>query len=276
MLRKKSIFRNVTSFPNNSMCTYIHIFFFTRPIQTLNHSLYYYYITPVGEIPVWVETRNSLKNGMLDGFNRFYLSPTIPINTRYRYYYYTVTPMSIDIVHSILFSLSLFLSLSLSPFLSLSTLIVSSLSKEFVSHGSQRDGRHFYSSRKIKACPITSPDSHEYFICIISRHAPPLHTFTRTLVHVSHHLRRIFTRSFFSSFFYHPGIHASWNSSGIVSRSCCRKYGPVSVCGWIARVECKRTRNANRTRIGIQDGCVHEGERERERERERGRGSVCV
>ena len=120
MLRKKSIFRNVTSFPNNSMCTYIHIFFFTRPIQTLNHSLYYYYITPVGEIPVWVETRNSLKNGMLDGFNRFYLSPTIPINTRYRYYYYTVTPMSIDIVHSILFSPPSFLSLSLSVSLSLS------------------------------------------------------------------------------------------------------------------------------------------------------------
>lgn len=47
-----------------------------------------------------------------------------------------------------------------------------------------RGWHHFYSSRKIKACPIASPDNHEYFIRIISRRAPPphVHTYARTRV----------------------------------------------------------------------------------------------
>lgn len=68
-----------------------------------------------------------------------------------------------------------------------------------------RGWHHFYSSRKIKACPIASPDNHEYFIRIISRRAPPphVHTYAGTRVPIS-----------LSPFFLHP-FKPSCDSSSI-------------------------------------------------------------
>lgn len=191
--------------------------------------LYYHYITQY-QI-AGLKPRNREKSRVLNRFYRCYLSSTIQSDK------YTLSILFCNRTVSTIPSIDLtLLFLSSTSFL---TLIVIGGQRICVPRVVQ-GWHHFYSSRKIKACPIASPDNHEYFICIISRHAPP-RTFTRMPAHVSR-LRPPPARSFFD----HPGIQATWNLPGIVSGPWCPTWISLSAV-LIVRVECKRMWNVNRT-----------------------------
>lgn len=122
------------------------------------------------------------------------------INTRYRYYFLSCVHDSVPIPQPSLLSLFFY------PF----ALPHCRQEEKNLCPKGRWGWHHFYSSRKLKACPIGSSDNHEYFICIISRVLCTPPTVTHTLIYIL----RIPTRVHrLPSFFLPPSTASSCSSN---------------------------------------------------------------